>query len=58
MIDELRALAVFAKTTETGSFRAAARALGLAPSVVSHHVSQLESRLGSPCCTAPPGGCR
>ncbi|KMN81531.1 LysR family transcriptional regulator, partial [Chromobacterium violaceum] len=46
MIDELRALAVFAKTTETGSFRAAARALGLAPSVVSHHVSQLESRLG------------
>ncbi|MCD5327141.1 LysR family transcriptional regulator [Chromobacterium piscinae] len=46
MIDELRALAVFAKTIETGSFRAAARALGLAPSVVSHHVSQLESRLG------------
>ncbi|UTH74698.1 LysR family transcriptional regulator [Chromobacterium sp. IIBBL 290-4] len=47
MIEELRALAVFAKTVETGSFRAAARALQLSPSVVSHHVSQLESRLGT-----------
>ncbi|KUM02491.1 LysR family transcriptional regulator [Chromobacterium subtsugae] len=47
MIEELRALAVFAKTVETGSFRAAARALQLSPSVVSHHVSQLESRLGA-----------
>ena len=46
MIDELRALAVFARTVETGSFRAAARELGLSPSVVSHHVSQLEARLG------------
>ena len=46
MIDELRAMAVFAKTVETGSFRAAATALGLSPSVVSHHVSQLEARLG------------
>ncbi|POZ61999.1 LysR family transcriptional regulator [Chromobacterium alticapitis] len=47
MIDELRALAVFAKTVETGSFRAAARALQLSPSVVSHHVSQLEAKLGA-----------
>jgi DNA-binding transcriptional LysR family regulator len=46
MIDELRALAVFAKAVETGSFRAAAEALGLSPSVVSHHVAQLEARLG------------
>ncbi|MCW3482093.1 LysR family transcriptional regulator [Neisseriaceae bacterium JH1-16] len=46
MIDDLRALAVFAKTVETGSFRAAADALGLSPSVVSHHVAQLEARLG------------
>lgn len=46
MIDELRAMAVFAKTVETGSFRAAAKALGLAPSVVSHHVARLEARLG------------
>ncbi|MCZ4279469.1 LysR family transcriptional regulator [Kiloniella laminariae] len=46
MIDDLRAMAVFAKTVETGSFRAAAKLLGLSPSVVSHHVSQLEARLG------------
>ncbi|TDR82763.1 LysR family transcriptional regulator [Paludibacterium purpuratum] len=46
MIDELRALAVFAKTVEAGSFRAAAAALALSPSVVSHHVAQLEQRLG------------
>ena len=46
MIDDLRPLAVFAKTVEAGSFRAAARMLGLSPSVVSHHVSQLEARLG------------
>jgi DNA-binding transcriptional LysR family regulator len=45
MIDELRALAVFAKTVECGSFRAAAKALNLSPSVVSHHVSALEQRL-------------
>lgn len=46
MIDELRALAIFAKVVETGSFRAAANALKLSPSVVSHHVAQLEERLG------------
>lgn len=48
MIDDLRALAVFARTAELGSFRAAATALGLAPSVVSHHVRRLEARLGVP----------
>ncbi len=46
MIDELRAMAVFAKIVETGSFRAASRELSLSPSVVSHHVSQLEEKLG------------
>lgn len=46
MLDQLRPLAVFAKTVETGSFRAAASALKLSPSVVSHHVAQLEARLG------------
>ncbi|AZZ92041.1 LysR family transcriptional regulator [Hahella sp. KA22] len=46
MIDDLRALAVFAKTVEAGSFRAAASALSLSPSVVSHHISGLETRLG------------
>jgi len=46
MLDQLRAIAVFAKAVETGSFRGAARTFGLAPSVVSHHISQLEASLG------------
>lgn len=48
MIDALRSLAVFAKVAEHGSFRAAARDLSLSPSVVSHHVSELEGRLSLP----------
>lgn len=47
MLDQLRQIAIFAKTVDHGSFRAAARALGLSPSVVSHHVAQLEERLGT-----------
>lgn len=46
MIDELRALAIFAKVVEAGSFRSAAMSLKLSPSVVSHHVAELEGRLG------------
>jgi DNA-binding transcriptional LysR family regulator len=46
MIDELRALAIFAKVIELESFRAAACVLELSPSVVSHHVAALENRLG------------
>ncbi len=46
MFDELRAIAIFAKTIETSSFRACAKALGLSPSVVSHHIAQLEQKLG------------
>jgi len=45
MLDELRQIAIFAKTVDHGSFRAAAKALNLSPSVVSHHVGQLEQRL-------------
>ena len=48
LLDNLRGLAVLAKVVEAGSFRAAARALGLAPSVVSHHIRELEARLGVP----------
>ncbi len=47
MLDELRQIAIFAKTVDHGSFRAAARELQLSPSVVSHHVGQLEQRLGT-----------
>lgn len=46
MIDMLRQIAIFAKVIDHGSFRAAARELRLSPSVVSHHVSQLEEGLG------------
>ena len=46
MLDELRALAIFAKVVEDGSFRGAARRLALSPSVVSHHVRTLEERVG------------
>lgn len=47
MLDQLRQIAIFAKTVDHGSFRAAARALDISPSVVSHHISQLEERLGA-----------
>ncbi len=46
MIDHLRQMAIFAKAIDHGSFRGAARELNLSPSVVSHHVSQLEEHLG------------
>lgn len=46
MIDDLRSMAVFAAVVGEGSFRGAAKRLALSPSVVSHHVSQLEKRLG------------
>lgn len=46
MIDRLRQMAIFSKTIDHGSFRGAARELNLSPSVVSHHISQLEEHLG------------
>lgn len=47
MIDQLRTMAIFRMVVEAGTFRAAAKALNLSPSVVSHHVSQLEDHLGT-----------
>ncbi|MFC3151659.1 LysR substrate-binding domain-containing protein [Litoribrevibacter euphylliae] len=47
MIDDLKALAIFAETVKQGSFRAAASHFGLSPSVVSHHVTSLETKLGT-----------
>ena len=46
MLDQLRQIAIFAKTVEHGSFRKAAAALHLSPSVVSHHIAKLEQQLG------------
>ncbi|MCY6382306.1 LysR family transcriptional regulator [Hoeflea prorocentri] len=48
MIDHLRALAVFSSVADAGSFRAAAKKLGLSASVVSHHVTSLERYLDTP----------
>lgn len=48
MIDQLRLMAIFQAVAETGSFRGAAKKLNLSPSVISHHVTQLEGQLGLP----------
>lgn len=48
MLDQLRALAVFARVADAGSFRAAAKHLGITASVVSHHVTALERHLDTP----------
>lgn len=48
MIEDYRGLAVFAAVAEHGSFSAAARRLKLSTSVVSHHVTKLETKLGAP----------
>ncbi len=46
IIDQLRQMAIFSKVIDHGSFRGAAKELRLSPSVVSHHISDLESHLG------------
>lgn len=46
MINSLRSMAVFASVIKAGSFRSAAKELGLAPSRVSQIVSDLEKSLG------------
>ena len=46
MIEHLRHMAIFARVVDEGSFRAAAKAIGLAPSRVSETVSELEAFLG------------
>lgn len=47
MIDQLKPIAIFQIVVDHGSFRSAAKALRMSPSVVSHHVSQLEQALGT-----------
>ncbi len=46
-MDQLRAMKVFAKVVEAGGFARAARALDMAPPVVTRMVAELESHLGA-----------
>ena len=48
MLDELRAMVVFASVARCGSFAAASRELGLTRAAVSHQIRNLEARLGIP----------
>ncbi|GEA11249.1 LysR family transcriptional regulator [Alteromonas sp. KUL49] len=47
MINELKAMAIFAEVVKLGSFKAAATSLNLSPSVVSYHIAKLEENTGS-----------
>ncbi|MBO9467865.1 LysR family transcriptional regulator [Tropicibacter sp. R15_0] len=47
-LEHLKSMGVFAEVAASGSFRGAARALGMTPSSVAYHVQQLEERLGTP----------
>ena len=47
MIDHLKQMAIFARVVDEGSFRAAAKDIGLSPSRVSETVSDLEDYLGT-----------
>lgn len=46
MIDHLKHMAIFARVVDEGSFRAAAKVIGLSPSRISETVSDLEQYLG------------
>lgn len=48
MIESYRGLAVFVAVADAGSLSAAGRHLKLSTSVVSHHLSRLENRMGTP----------
>lgn len=46
MINDLRAITLFVRTVELGSFRGAAEAFSISPSVVSYHIAALEKKHG------------
>ncbi len=45
-MEQLRRYAIFAAVVEAGSMTGAAKSLGMTPSAVSQHISQLENLLG------------
>jgi DNA-binding transcriptional LysR family regulator len=45
-MDRMTSMATFVKVVESGGFSAAARTLGMSPSMVTAHVQSLEERLG------------
>ena len=45
-MDRMTSMATFVKVVESGGFSAAARTLGMSPSMVTTHVQSLEERLG------------
>lgn len=47
MLDRFKSLEVFAKVAASGSLSAAARAMGLSPTMVTKHIAALEGRLGT-----------
>src|SRR5713101_5205777 len=46
-MDRLTSMSVFARTAEVGSFAAAARDLGLSPTMIGKHIRHLEAHLGA-----------
>jgi DNA-binding transcriptional LysR family regulator len=55
-MDRLSSMATYVKTVESGSFAAAATALGISPQMVAKHVGYLETRLGTRLLNRTPGG--
>ena len=45
-MDRMTSMATFVKVVESGGFSAAARTLGMSPSMATAHVQSLEERLG------------
>lgn len=46
-MDQLKAMRVFARVNDEGSFAAAARAMDMAPAVITRLIAELESHLGA-----------
>lgn len=46
-MDRLNSMMAFVSTVETGSFAAAAEAMGVSPQMIAKHVSYLEARMGT-----------